>query len=185
MHHDKKVNLRRVHCSQKRSKYNISFEIISKWNTCTRVTFFARICYLHQLMFGSPPKDRIRESEFGVVNSIRKFSRFRSYMESEILRNGTKGLASISKLFFKKWRRYFFITERIDNHCMYSERCREVKYIYSPSFRQAGNKRVHTVKSQSNKCIAQGYKWLYMIHESKKSIQSHQLSNILAESDII
>jgi hypothetical protein len=53
-------------------------------------------------MFGSPPKDGIKESEFGMLNSMKKFSGLRSYMESEILRNRTKGLASISKLFFKK-----------------------------------------------------------------------------------
>ena len=133
MAHNKELRMQQI---------RLIFEIISKWHTCTQVTFFARIWYQHQLMFGSPPKDGIKESEFGMSNSMRKFSRFRSYMESEIIRNRTEGLASISKLLFKKWWRYFFITERIDNHCKYSQRCREVKYIYSPSFRQAGNKRI-------------------------------------------
>jgi nitrate reductase cytochrome c-type subunit len=68
-------------------------------------------------------------------------------------------LASISKLLFKKWRRYFFVTERIDNHCMYSERRREVKYIYSPSFIQAEIKE-YVRKSQINKCITEEYRWL-------------------------
>jgi hypothetical protein len=86
----------------RKQQIRLIFEIVSKWHTCTRVTFFARIWYLHQLMFGSPPKDGIKESEFGMLNSMKKFSGLRSYMESEILRNRTKGLASISKLFFKK-----------------------------------------------------------------------------------
>lgn len=122
-----------------------------------------RICFQHQLMFGSPPKYRIKELELGMPSSMRKIiyciSWFHSYMERQILRDRTKGLASISKLLFKKWRRYFFVTERIDNHCMYSERRGEVKYIYSPSFTQAEIKE-YVRKSQINKCITGEYRWL-------------------------